>query len=366
MSDKIDIDKDELLENLQGCSNPYILFQVSKILEKEKRLEEMNDVVKEYPMFLEDAAPRDMRIMTKENTPADSLLAKYENTVTPIMYGLGLVMLILAAALINLLANEGENITVAIFQSKVAGLYLLLWLVFILEFVLMLFVKKKSQASINRTLLLGRAQALLFPPVRMGSRHFLAPDLQWIPFMGWSYRNEGLLKYLKEKFSIPMIVIALLIIPVLVIEWKFYEQVENYLQTDLSFVLDLAQGFIWLAFAFEFILMVSVSREKIEYVQKNWIDLLIILLPFIAFVRTMRIIKVARLSQLARGYKLRGLLMKARQGLFFAGFFYKILTLKNFQIKTLKKKLDKNLKEREILEEELMELYRIINKKTIM
>lgn len=365
MIDNIPTDKNKLLESLRSCSNPYILFQVNKILQREKHLEEMNAIAKDFPMFLEDDVPRDMSINTKERTPADSVLAKYENIMTPIMYGLGLFMLVLAAALINLMANEGENITVAIFQSKVAALYLILWIIFLLEFVLMLIVKKRSKVSISKTLLLGRAQALLFPPVRMGARHLLAPDLQWIPFLGWSYRNEGMLKFLKEKFSIPMVVIALLILPVLIIEWKFYEEVENYLQTDLSFVLDLTQGFIWLAFAFEFILMVSVSREKIEYIQKNWIDLLIILLPFIAFVRTMRIIKVARLSQLARGYKLRGLLMKARQGLFFAGFFYRILTLKNYQMKTLKKKLDKNLKEREVLEEELIQLYRIINKKTL-
>jgi uncharacterized membrane protein len=360
MAEKENLNKQYLISKLQDCNNPYILFQVNQILRRQEKLEEIKSVAEDYPMFLEESAPRDMRIMTHQHPPKGSLLAKYENAMTPLMYTLGLFMLILAAALINLLAHEGENISVAIFQSKVAILYLIGWAAFILEFGIMLFVKNKSKAELNRFQFIGRMQALLFPPSRMGGRHLMDPDIQWIPFMGWSHRNEGLLKYLKEKFSIPMIVIALLIIPVLVIEWKFYDQVENYLQTDLSFVLDLAQAFIWLAFAFEFILMVSISREKLEYVQKNWIDLLIILLPFIAFVRTMRIIKVARLSQLARGYKLRGLLMKARQGLFFAGFFYRILTFRNFQMKTIKKKLEKNQKEREILEDELIELYRNI------
>ncbi|MBW3469688.1 hypothetical protein [Arthrospiribacter ruber] len=351
-----------LAEKVRNCSNPYILFQLEKILERDSALKDMAKITEAFPMLLEDTAPRDMRILKNQCPPKSTHLAKYENFMTPIMYGLGLLMLVLAAALINLLAHEGENISVAIFQSKVAWIYLAGWGIFMLEFFVMNFLRKKSPQKVDKGVFLGRIQSLLFPPVRMGARHLYDPDFQWIPFLGWSYRNEGMLRHLKEKFSIPMIVIALLIIPVLVIEWKFYEEVEAYLNTDLSFVLDLAQAFIWLAFAFEFILMVSLSREKIDYVQKNWIDLLIILLPFIAFVRTMRIIKVARLSQLARGYKLRGLLMKARQGLFFAGFFYRILTLKNYQMKSLKKKLEKNLKERETIEEEIMELYRIISK----
>src|SRR5690606_20817932 len=130
------------------------------------------------------------------------------------------------------------------------------------------------------------------------------------------------------------------------------------LKMDLSFLLVIVQAFIWMAFAFEFILMFSISTDKMEYATKNWIDILIILLPFISFIRTLRIIRVARLSQLARGYKLRGLLMKAKQGFIFASFFKRILALKpGFQINSLKKKLEKNQREREILEEELMELY---------
>lgn len=362
MAEKENLNKQVLISKLQDCSNAYILFQVNQILRRQEKLEEIQSVVEDYPMFLEESTPRDTRIMTHQHPPKGSFLAKYENFMAPIMYTLGLLMLVLAAALINLLSHEGENITVAIFQSKVAWIYLSGWGIFVLEFFVMNFLRKKSPQKVDKGVFLGRIQSLLFPPIRMGARHLFDPDLQWIPFLGWSYRNEGMLRHLKEKFSIPMIVIALLIIPVLVIEWKFYEEVEAFLNTDLSFVLDLAQAFIWLAFAFEFILMVSLSREKIDYVQKNWIDLLIILLPFIAFVRTMRIIKIARLSQLARGYKLRGLLMKARQGLFFAGFFYRILTLKNYQMKSLKKKLEKNLKERETIEEEIMELYRIISK----
>lgn len=349
--------KEDLLEKIASCDNPYLLFQIEKLLDRKNSLNPIGKMVETYPWLLSEVIPRDMKVRTKLEPPQFSKLARYESSVTPYLYFLGLLMLVLAAALINLLSHEGENIAVAIFQSNVAVLFGALWFVFLADFLILYFLYLKTEEKPPKMVLFLRVLVLLFPPIRMGSRHIEDPSLQWIPFMGWSFRNEGLLKYVKEKFSIPMIVIALLIIPVLLIEWKFYEPVEAYLNTDLSFILDMTQAFIWLAFAYEFILMLAISREKLEYALKNWVDLIIIFLPFIAFIRTLRIIKVARLSHLARGYKLRGLFMKARQGILFAGFIYRFARLKEFQIKSLKKKLDNNRKEREILEEELITLY---------
>jgi voltage-gated potassium channel len=195
----------------------------------------------------------------------------------------------------------------------------------------------------------------------IGLRHLTEPAKIWLPFYGWSKCNEGLFNHLKKQFSIPMIIIALLIIPVLLIEWQFYEQVESFLNTDLSLVLGLVQGFIWLAFAFEFLLLIAVTDNTFTYIKKNWIDLLIILLPFVSFVRSLRLVKVAKLSQLSRGYKLRALLMKAREGFIFASFFYRLMAVKpDFQLKKLMKKLNENQKEREVIEEDLAKLSQLL------
>ncbi|MDO9554509.1 hypothetical protein [Rhodonellum sp.] len=355
--------KEALIQKIESCDNPYLLFQIEKLLDRKNTVAPIGKLVGEYPWLIKEGVPRDMEVRTKLEPPIHSTIARYDSKMAPYLYYIGLFMLVLAAALINLMSNEGENIGVALFQSKVALIFGLLWIVFLVDFLIVYFLYLKSESKPPKITLYLRAFVLLFPPLRIGAQHLEDPSLQWIPFMGWSFRNEGLLKDVKEKFSIPMIVIALLIIPVLVIEWKFYEPLEAFLKTDLSFVLDMTQAFIWLAFAFEFIMMITISREKMAYAQRNWIDLLIIFLPFIAFIRTMRVIKIARLSHLSRGYKLRGLFMKARQGLLLAGFLYKIVSLKEFQIKSLKKKLDDNRKEREIIEEELVTLYQTAKKK---
>jgi hypothetical protein len=357
----INASKDRIIKAVETCENPYLLMQLEKLMKRDGMLGPIAHIVEEFPVLLDEEPPRDKLIQTHLTAPDHNKLSKYDSIATPIFFFLGLIMLMLAAAILNAISQADVNLNVAIFQGNVVRLYLMGWLIYLGDFIALLFLARQTGRKLATGEFVFRVAALLFPPLRMASRHIQKVELIWIPFYGWALSNEGLLKLIKRKFSIPMIIIALLIIPVLLIEWQFYDQVSAFLNTDLTFLLDLVQAFIWMAFAFEFILMISISNEKIEYAQKNWIDIIIILLPFIAFVRTIRIFKVARLTQLARGYKLRGLLMKARQGFIFASFFYRILTIKpDFQINRLRKKLDKNRKERELIEEDLIELYKAL------
>ncbi len=50
------------------------------------------------------------------------------------------------------------------------------------------------------------------------------------------------------------------------------------------------------------------ARNKLTYCKKNWLDIAIILLPFIGFLRPLRMVRtsqLARMSQLGRTYTLR-------------------------------------------------------------
>jgi hypothetical protein len=361
MDPKTDTYKGKLIEELEACDNPYVLRQVEVLLKRENSLNPLKNMVKEFPLLLEDHTPRDFSLRTRYSSPSNNPLSRYDSFSTPIFFFISLIMLMLGAAIINAISHDEENLMVNLFQANVAKMYGLGWLLYLADFSILIAISRRTGQKMAIGEFIFRMSALIFPPLRMASRHIQDVGLTWLPFYGWAKSNEGLLVQLKRKFSIPMIIIALLIIPVLLVEWKFYDEVSAYLNTDLSFVLDMVQAFIWMAFAFEFILMFSITNEKVDYIKNNWIDVFIILLPFIAFIRTLRLIKIARLSQLARGYKLRGLLMKARQGFVFASFFYRILTIKpNFQIKNLKKKLEKNQKEREAIEEDLVELYKIL------
>ncbi len=98
---------------------------------------------------------------------------------------------------------------------------------------------------------------------------------------------------LETMFSVPMIIIALTILPVLLIEFGMRHHVLT--RPWLQCMLHTSTGVIWFAFAAEFVVMVSVAEKKLRYCREHWIDLAIILLPFISFLRSLRAVRATRL-----------------------------------------------------------------------
>ncbi|MDM4014437.1 prefoldin domain-containing protein [Roseiconus lacunae] len=178
-------------------------------------------------------------------------------------------------------------------------------------------------------------QGLLFcicPALRMGAR---SPEMHgriWLPGLGWRQGGRRLQRQLERQFSVPMMIVALLIMPILVIEFFLKDQVAAY--GWLRLVLHFGTGVIWFAFAAEFILMVSIAEKKIQYCKDHWIDLAIILIPLISFLRslslarTIRLTEVVRFQQLSnalRAYRLRGTAIKAFRVLVLFDIFDRIL-----------------------------------------
>lgn len=148
----------------------------------------------------------------------------------------------------------------------------------------------------------------LCPPLRLGATSPAKDNQIWLPGMGWNEPGRALCKTLQQKLSLPMLVIALTILPVLLIEKVFGAAVAE--SAWLRLMLNAATGFIWLAFTAEFIVMVNASAKKLAYVKDNWIDLAIILLPLIAFLRSFSL-----LAKLGRAYRMRGILIKTARAL---------------------------------------------------
>ncbi len=140
----------------------------------------------------------------------------------------------------------------------------------------------------------------------------------WLPGLGWRRGGSRLRRHLERHFSVPMMIVALMIMPILIIEFFLKDQVAAH--TWLRMLLHFGTGVIWFAFAAEFILMISIAEKKLQYCKEHWIDLAIILLPLISFLRTLTIARTLRvanlmrmqqLTKLARVYRLRGLAIKA-------------------------------------------------------
>ena len=157
----------------------------------------------------------------------------------------------------------------------------------------------------------------LVPPLRTGLPPATLRGYMWLPGFGWRHTSGPLSRRVQRAFGFPMLAIGLLILPVLVGEIFLKEQVRT--NAGLAFGLDAATRLIWFAFALEFTVMMAVTPRKMEYAFRHWVDLVIILLPFVAFLRTLQvlragqILKAQRMSQLARTYRLRGVAVKLLQ-----------------------------------------------------
>jgi len=128
-----------------------------------------------------------------------------------------------------------------------------------------------------------------------------------------------------------------------------------------------ATGFIWFAFTVEFIVMVSATDRKIAYIKKNWLDLAIILLPLISFlrgIRALRLAKLAKVQQLAkmgRVYRMRGLGMKLLKALLLFEIVSRVLRITpEKKLQKLNQLRDECLEELDEVEADILELEKML------
>jgi voltage-gated potassium channel len=95
-----------------------------------------------------------------------------------------------------------------------------------------------------------------------------------------------------------MLAVALLVLPLLAAEYFLSRQVQQ--SAGLLLFARGAESLIWTAFAFEFIVLISLAERKWRFAREHWIDVLIICLPLVAFLRMARIGRLLRLGQLGR------------------------------------------------------------------
>lgn len=136
------------------------------------------------------------------------------------------------------------------------------------------------------------------PPPRPGVRHVKFKRL------GILVADDELRRRVDRLFHRPMIILALLVLPVLAIE-HLYLNPDQYQSHDLAaWICRGALALIWFAFLTEFVLKIMIAECRIEYVRRNWLDVIIILLPVL---RPLRVAAVARTS---RVFTLRGVGVK--------------------------------------------------------
>jgi voltage-gated potassium channel len=152
------------------------------------------------------------------------------------------------------------------------------------------------------------------PPLHLGTTGYARTNELWLPFLGWQVVDKKLSQRLEKYFGIPMIVLAVLTLPLLAMEYYMKERIAESLA--LSLFVDISTSIIWLAFALEFILMLSVAPRKGQYVLRHWVDLLIVILPIfdvlpaLRSIRAFQALRMQQVTRLGRAYRLRAVAMK--------------------------------------------------------
>jgi hypothetical protein len=365
--EKIDIERSELREEvirrLQDLDSPTIFRRVKLLLDEAATIERVYHIPAVRQMIREEEN-EDLEIRNHQEVKGKAKLSRYDARTAPFAFFLGIISLLLIGAVVTALTEDDLS---PLFQRILPWLLGVTGFFHLLNWVdtgVLFFMRSRGEERMNKSERNRRLLSLIFPPLRIGSRNIVSAQYIWVPFWHWCKVNKGLFDNLKRRFILPMIGIALLIVPVLLIEWKLMDYVKDeWPDLRIDLILESVQTFIWCAFTFEFLLMISISDRKFNYVKKNWIDLLIILLPFVSFLRTLRISQIARLKYATRSFKMRGVITKARQGLIFVDFLQRILRLRpESEVKRLYRLLRENQHDREGLEKKLSKVADLIER----
>ena len=143
---------------------------------------------------------------------------------------------------------------------------------------------------------------LVIPPLRLATADHETGTRVWFPLRGWGTINKTLARELDGFFSWPMIVLALLVLPLIGAEFLWAEKIEADQRLRMAF--QAATALIWAAFVVEFVVMFSVTENKLRYAIRHWLDLVVICLPLIAFLRALRLAQLLRLNQVSRTVRL--------------------------------------------------------------
>lgn len=305
---------------------------------------------------------REMSALAKTEDSLSQRARDLYDRITPPMVVLSFVWLLFFSTVLPHQGEENLGKYSSILIQIAFILWNAIWTVFLVEFVLYL-VALRGEERLWMKVLQGLG-VLLLPFFRLSIPPFGRPGEIWIPMMGWRIKNRALQRRLIDAFSVPMICIVLLILPILAIEYlEFFKKQEWTQHQAVRMALCLGSQLIWLAFTVEFTVMISVTRKKFVYCAKRWIDVAIIMLPILLFLlpylsflpivrltrlsRVLRSVQVVRSTQLLR---LKGLGLKAFQALVF------ISGTRRFGKKyheRMLKRLKRRLKE---MEEEIKEL----------
>jgi hypothetical protein len=198
----------------------------------------------------------------------------------------------------------------------------------------------------------------LFPFMRLSSVDHIDGTHVWVPGMGWVKRTGLLEQHLNALFSLPMLLITLPILPLIAVQLIWSQKINT--DPNLKFAMATATAVIWMAFVFEFSIMFNVARRRWKYCREHWINIAIIALPLIGFLRIAALGSVIKLKQVAKTasvLRLRVILIRFWRALIVLGLLDQLLRKKPQQkAEQLARKIEEKEEELALLRWQMAQL----------
>ncbi len=225
----------------------------------------------------------------------------------PFMYLMSFVFLAFMALLLPHGSNDKVLTEQVLYHPAIPVALLVIWAVVIGEAIWGWRSSGDKDQSWKRLLLVA-----LVPPFRMAISARRPNHRVWLPVFGWRDVSAASVFEMEQRTAIPMLLATALIVPVLIVDFGFSSAVEG--SVALQVTLAGLMAMIWFSFALEFVVMVSLAPKKLAYCKKHWINIVIIILPLVAFLRSLqlfRFLRMAKAGKLVRAYRLRGLITRS-------------------------------------------------------
>ena len=195
----------------------------------------------------------------------------------------------------------------------------------------------------------------VLPPCRMAIRPGASGAAIWLPGLGWRRTGEALFEELERRAAFPMLCVTLLILPVVAVEFLLEDRIAELPWLGLS--VHFANAVIWFFFAIELVIMLPLAERKKQYCMKNWVNVVVVLMPFLGFLRTVRLfsaVGAVHSARLVHGWRLRGVLVRMIRIVLFFKLVERFMR-RNPEafMKKLREKKERKLSELDALDEEI-------------
>ncbi len=149
-------------------------------------------------------------------------------------------------------------------------------------------------------------QSTVLPPAPPGCRY--VP----IRLVGIVIADDDLRKRVDHRFHAPMIVLALLVLPLLILDYLYIREggAAGPTRGWMWWLVIGGLTIIWIAFTAEFVIKITIAESRWEYLRRNWLDLIIIVIPLL------RPLRVAAMARTTQAFRLRGVGFKLARYVF--------------------------------------------------